>query len=203
MLDYVRGEVDVGSILDERETGFAPARVAAHGDVRLKVRDIPRLAVFCLLRDGAEEQLEGLDEAPLCPARSRRCHARPEARMTDPQRKRAHAKGRHRRWRADRTRRYSPLGKPPYSGRGAEAARVAKRTNDFARSANCPAVVHLVADVVKMEQVVDEVAADAQAIGGCEGIAHRGEKPTLETLEGGALLLAEMAALEKPSLRLC
>ena len=79
MLDYVRGEVDVGSVLDERETGFAPARVAAEQDVFFEIRNVVITTISCLLHDGLEVRVEGGHEALLA---SRACgllHALPES----------------------------------------------------------------------------------------------------------------------------
>ena len=61
-------------------------------------------------------------------------------------------------------------------------------------------VVHLIADVVEVEKVVDEVAADPHLLVPCEGVAHRGEQATLESVECSAFLLAQTTTLKKPSL---
>ena len=63
-------------------------------------------------------------------------------------------------------------------------------------------VVHVVRDVVKVEEPIHEVAAHAELGEGRFGIAHGGEQPGLETMERVAFLLGEVAAAEKPSLAL-
>lgn len=67
-----RNHTHIVRVLDEGPARLAPARVAPHRDVRLEVRNIARLAIPRLLRDGAEKELEGLDEPPLGAGRRRR-----------------------------------------------------------------------------------------------------------------------------------
>ena len=64
-----------------------------------------------------------------------------------------------------RPRGYSPLRQPSYCGRRPEAVGVAERANDLARGADRLPVVHFVANVVEVEEVVHEVAHDAQPFG--------------------------------------
>ena len=98
---------------------------------------------------------------------------------------------------------YSPLSKPTHCRRRLEAMRISKRADYLARGANCPSVIHLVADVVEVEEVVDEVTAHAQLLVLGERVAHRGEETSLESMKRGPLLLLQPTSLEEPLLRLC
>lgn len=67
---------------------------------------------------------------------------------------------------------------------------------------HCSPVVHAVRDVVEVEQPVHEVAADAKLGVRGVGVAHGCEQTRLQAVECVALLLAEVAATEEPSLAL-
>ena len=56
------GQVDAGSVFDERKAGLAAARISPDGDVRFKIRDAPIGAVVRLFGDGNEEQVHRVDE---------------------------------------------------------------------------------------------------------------------------------------------
>ena len=101
-----------------------------------------------------------------------------------------------------RPRGYSPLRQPSHCRRGLEVVGIAKGTDNLAGSADRRPVVHLVADVVEMEEIVDPVAAYPELVVLGKGIAHRGEEAALESVEGGALLLFEPTPPQQPLLGL-
>ena len=78
MLNDVVGEIDVRSVFDERETGFASARVAPEKNVLLKLGDIAGTPIICLLHDGLEVRIERRHEALLAPGACGLLHAHPE-----------------------------------------------------------------------------------------------------------------------------
>lgn len=64
------------------------------------------------------------------------------------------------------------------------------------------AIVHVVGEIVKMEKPVEEIAAHAQLGVSGIGVAHRGESPSLETVEGTTSSSIEVGvAIEQPPLR--
>ena len=78
-----------------------------------------------------------------------------------------------------------------------------ERIHNVDRGAEGPAVVHLIGNVVEVEEVVDEVTAHAQLLVLGERVAHRGEETSLESMKRGPLLLLQPTSLEEPLLRLC
>ena len=78
--------------------------------------------------------------------------------------------------------------------------RIAQGAHDLACGAHGPAVVHLVADVVEVEEVVDEVAAYPQLLVVHKWVAHGREEAALEPVKGRTPLLAQLASREEPLL---
>lgn len=62
MIHDVIGDMEVVSVFNEHPTGFASARVAAEGNVRLKIRDGVVGTIEGLLLDRLEEELHRLLE---------------------------------------------------------------------------------------------------------------------------------------------
>lgn len=97
---------------------------------------------------------------------------------------------------------YVLLGHLAHTRGRARGLGVIERIHDLDRGSEGAAVVHLVRNIVEMEEVVHEVAAHPQLGVAGEGVAHRGEITSLQPMERVALLLAEVTSAEKPSLRL-
>ena len=79
---------------------------------------------------------------------------------------------------------------------------VIQAVEDHIGRAASPVVIHIVRDVVEVEQISEEVVADAKLGVGSIGIAHGGELARLEAVERVALALGEVTAAEKPLLAL-
>lgn len=71
MVDDIIGDMEVVSVFDENPAGFAPARVAAEGNVRLEIRDGAVGTVDGLLMDCLEEEFHRLLEPSTSTGRSR------------------------------------------------------------------------------------------------------------------------------------
>ena len=99
-----------------------------------------------------------------------------------------------------RPRGYSPLCQPSYCGRGPERVRIAQGADELVRCARRLLVVELLADVVEVEEVVDEVAAHPQLLVVHKWVAHGREEAALEPVKGRTPLLAQLASREEPLL---
>jgi hypothetical protein len=174
MVHDVIGDMEVVSVFDEHPAGFAPARVAAEGNVRLKIRDGAVVTIEGLLLDRLEEELHRLLE-PSTSTGGGRLH-KPTVKIF------CH----------------------PIQTRGRTVRMwVMNGVHDNVGDIVYTAIVHVVGEIVKMEKPVEEIAANAQLGVAGIGVAHCGESPTLETVKGTTSSSIEVGvAVEQPPLRL-
>lgn len=92
------------------------------------------------------------------------------------------------------------LGQLAYTRGRPRGLRVIEGVHNLDRGPEGAAVVHLVREVIEMEEVVHEVTAYAQLGVASERVAHGSEVTSLEPVERIALLLSEVTAAEEPLL---
>ena len=101
------------------------------------------------------------------------------------------------------TRRYAekertvPLRETSYNGC---RLRFAQNTDDLSSSVDRLLVTHLVADIVKMKEEVNPIAANAELVVASKRVTDGSKEAPLQASEGLALLLVEPALREEPKL---
>lgn len=80
---------------------------------------------------------------------------------------------------------------------------VIKRVHDDVGDLVYATVVHVVGEIIQMEEPVEEIAADAELGVTAIGVTHRGEFPSIEAVKGTTTSFIEVGvAVEQPPFRL-